>query len=170
VTGFSSPGFYFPYTLDGINNPAAGFTPDLHWVGDGATTPAAGTIWTFGSLANDYYLYPTIDHDPVPSEALESSLRGSSDGGSTWIMGTIMEVYEQGWDPLAIPDDGATRWYFATPVNMISAVIGLSQGTYSYVDTDYELDAVMQVPEPSGIVLAALGLIGLAAYVWRRKR
>lgn len=169
VTGVSNPGFFFPYTLDSINNPNAGFTPDFHWVADGGLTPSAGTIWTFAASANEYFVYPTIDHSPLPSEALESSIQGSFDGGSTWIQGTILEVYELGWDAVGVPDDGATRWSFNTPVNMVSMVVGLNQGTYSYGDGDYEIDAVMQtrVPEPSSYVLTLCGLAGLLA--WQRR-
>ena len=87
-----------------------------------------------------------------------------------WISGTIKEVFEQGWNAAAIPDDGVTRWSFSQPVNMISAIVGLSQASYSYGYTDYELDAVMQVPEPASVVLAGLAAASLLASRRRRKR
>lgn len=171
----SNPTVDYSYTTDGSTNAAAGFIPDYHFLGSAATTPAAGATWTFANLASEYYLYPTIDHTPLPFEALESSLWGSNDGGSTWMLGTVAEVYEQGWDAAGVPDDGATRWIFSSPVDMISVVVGLTQGVvgsplppYSYADGDYETDAVMQTPEPGTALLALIGvgLLGLA----RRRR
>lgn len=169
----------YNYSTDGSTNPTAGFFPDYHFLGSAGITPgsASSPIWTFSALASDYYLYPTIDHAPLPNEALESSLWGSNDGGSTWILGKVVEVYEQGWNSAGLPDDGATRWQFSTPVNMISAVVGLTQGVvgsplppYSYGDGDFEVDAVMQaIPEPQTYAMFIAGL-GLLGFVWQRKK
>ncbi len=176
TTFFSfNPTAGYSYSTDGSTNAAAGLFPDYHFLGSAGVTPGSvsSPIWTFAALASNYYLYPTIDHTPLPNEALESSLWGSSDGGSTWILGTVVEVYEQGWNLSGLPDDGATRWQFSSPVDMISAVVGLTQGVvgsplppYSYGDGDFEIDAVMQaVPEPEtyAMLLAGLGLLGFMA-------
>lgn len=113
----------------------------------------------------------------MPNEALESSLWGSGDGGSTWSLGTVAEVYEQGWDSAGVPDDGAMRWTFSSPVNTISVQVGLTHGAvgsplppYTYSDGDFETDAVMQAtPEPATASLLLIGaaLFGLA---WRRRQ
>ena len=165
----SNPTVDYSYTTDGSTNPTAGLSPDYHFLGSGGTTPTTSPIWTFAVKTSDYYLYPAIDHPPLPSEALESSLWGSNDGGATWTLGTVAEVYEQGWDAAGFPDDGATRWTFSSPVDLISAQMGLTQGVagsplppYSYGDGDFEIDAVMQVvPEPATLGLLGLGLIFL---------
>lgn len=178
VTGYVTTGFYntptvnYSYTFDSTN-PSSGFNPDFHWLGSGGTTPATGAIWTFGSLSSEYYRYTAIDHDPLPNEALESSLWGSNDGGSTWSLGTVVEVYEQGFSATAITDDGSARWKFSSPVNMIADVVGLTQGTYSHNDGDYETDAVMQaqtVPEPGTSALLACGAGLFVLWRWRRSR
>jgi hypothetical protein len=174
TTFFSNnPTVGYTYTTDGSTNPTAGLSPDYHFLGSAGTTPATSPIWTFAAKTSDYYLYPTTDHTPLPFEALESSLWGSNDGGSTWILGTVVEVYEQGWDAAGLPDDGATRWKFSSPVDLISAQMGLTQGVvgsslppYSYGDGDFETDAVMQVPEPASL----LTLAGGSLLVLRRRR
>jgi hypothetical protein len=171
----SNPTVDYSYTTDGSTNFAAGFTPDYHFLGSAGSTPQTGVIWTFAAQATEYYHYTTTDHTPLPFEALESSLWGSNDGGSTWSLGSIVEIYSQGWDAAGVPDDGATRWLFSSPVDMISNVVGLTQGVvgsplppYSYSDGDFETDAVMQVPEPSSALPLLVGA-GLLALAWRRR-
>jgi len=161
VTGYhTNPSIYTALTTPSPQGPLAGKLPDYHWVADGVASVGKSWIWNFGLTKTDYWLYPAIDHTPVPDEALEVTLWGSANGGSTWTPGKVVEVYELGWDPnpLVISDDGASRWSFGTPVNMITAVPGLSQGTYSYNGGgDYEIDAIMQTPEPAALALLGLG-------------
>ena len=173
----ASPNGYV-YSTDGSTNPTAGLFPDYHFLGSAGTVAGSSLspIWTFAAFSSEYYLYPTTDHTPIPNEALESSIWGSNNGGSTWIQGTVAEVYEQGWNAAGLPDDGATRWTFSSPVNIISAVVGLTQGAagsplppWSYGDGDFETDAVMQaVPEPSSIALVLCG--GTALLIGRLRR
>jgi hypothetical protein len=169
ATGYhTNPGVYTALTTPSPQGALAGRLPDYHWVADGVATVGQNWIWNFGLAKTDYWLYPAIDHTPVPDEALEVTLWGSPNGGSTWIQGKLVEVYELGWDPnpLVISDDGATRWSFGTAVNMITAVPGLAQGQYAYNGGgDYEVDAIMQTPEP-----ASLALVGLGGAVLLRRR
>jgi hypothetical protein len=161
ATGYhTNPTIYTALTTPSPQGPLAGRLPDYHWVADGTASVGQNWIWNFSFSKTDYWLYPAIDHTPVPDEALEVTLWGSPNGGSSWIQGKLVEVYELGWDPnlAVISDDGASRWSFGTAVNMITATPGLVQGTYAYNGGgDYEIDAIMQTPEPASLLMLAGG-------------
>ena len=176
ASGVGNSGYHYPpygytdFTQPSPQNANAGKVPDHHWVADGVSPGGVGTnfLWRFASLQTNYWMYPGIDHDPVPGEALEATLYGSNNGGSTWIKGTVVKVYEQGWDPATIPDDGVSEWFFGTPVDLITAVPGLTQNQYSFsLGNDYEIDAVMGTPEPASLMLLTAG--GLLAIKRRRR-
>src|SRR5438445_118508 len=108
-TGYHYPPFgYTDFTQPSPQGVLAGKVPDHHWVADGVSPGGVGTnfIWRFGATSTNYWLYPAIDHMPIPDEALEATLWGSNNGGSTWIQGRVVKVYELGWDPATVPDDG----------------------------------------------------------------
>jgi hypothetical protein len=168
-----NPTVDYSYLPDGSTNASAGITPDFHWIGSGATTPAASPWWRFGSLSKNYSLYETTDHAPLPDEGLEMTLWGSNDGGSTWNPGTLVKVYEMGWSATGVPDDGNSEWTFGVPVDLIAATAGLTQNLYSFNSgnpQDYEVDAIMQqqTPEPGSAVLLLVGAALLLA--WRKCR
>ncbi len=164
-------------------DPTNGELCDFRWVHEtsphpgGVVDPNDGTIWIFTNgpvpkFSQNFYLVPAIDHAPLYEESFETTLWGSNDGGSTWLLGTITDTYEQGFDATAIVDDGASRWHFPQAVNMISATWGLAQGTYSYFDLDTEIDCVTMdngttIPLPSA---GLLGLAGLGLVASRRGR
>jgi len=144
----------------------AGELRDFHWIpensGLGATDGSSGTMWDFGKkLSRQFILDPSIDHVPVPEEALETTLWGSNDGGATWILGTLDRLYAQGWHAGSIEDEPSSRWYFSSPVNLISATAGFTQGAYSYLSSDSEIDAVL--PVPGAGLLGAFGLAVVGA-------
>ena len=140
----------YDFTLPSPMGAAAGDTPDFHWIHEitGSRLPKYGTWWTFGSTCStEYILHPSIDHGPVPEEGLETTLYGSDDAGATWVLGTLVELYAKGWNAASIEDDPSSRWVFPKPVSMISAVQGLKQGTYEFIDGDTEIDAIC-LPDP----------------------
>ncbi|MBC7834553.1 MAG: hypothetical protein H7Y88_05570 [Phycisphaerales bacterium] len=177
LTPYSAP---YDYLGDGVAINAKGERPDFDWVhessgytADPAIAGAIGTHWTFGSFGSDFVLHPSIDHGPVPAEGLESTLYGSADGGATWILGVLTDLYAMGFDAASIEDDPSSLWHFSTPVSMISAIAGLAQGGYSYIDGDTEIDAICMVvvPLPTPLTLGGLGLASLAGMsVCRRRR
>ncbi len=156
---------------------AAGNTTDFHWVHEtsGAfAAPGAGTMWAFGGAsATDFILFPSIDHGPVVEESLETTLYGSSDGGTTWALGTITTLYALGFSAASPDDDTAFRWVFPSAVSLISATAGLAQGTYSFASFDTEIDAIAiastPIPEPGTLSLMGIGLGVLAFSVWRKR-
>jgi hypothetical protein len=159
----------YTYTTPATNPALSGDFVDYEWAHEsnsGPTSPANATVWRFGLLATDYLLVPSLDHGPVPFESLEATLWGSSDGGSTWIKGTLVEVYDQGMTA-AVTEDWTSRWVFSNPVSMVGATAGLIQNNYSYGDGDTEIDAVLAVPEPA--TLALMALCGLAVVRGRRR-
>ena len=126
-------------------------------------TYAAGTSVPFVTTAQiaaalgDADLLPLIDLDAlmVGSESILFSIRptpdGQFDGGEIWF-----------WDfanPATFLVHGGVTWDTA---NDVTKLLGSEN-----IDG---LEAVSAVPEPSSIVLAAFGLLGLIACRWRRKR
>ncbi len=165
----------YDYTQPSPMGADAGELRDFHWIhensGSGQTDGTAGTKWSFGNLFSyEFVLDPSIDHDPVPEEAIESTLWGSNDGGATWVLGTLDRLYAQGWDATSIEDEPSSHWTFSIPVNLVSATSGFSQGTYSYLSGDTEIDAVSMVnavPLPGAVMLGAMGL-GMVGLIRRR--
>jgi hypothetical protein len=151
----------YSYTTPATNPPLAGDFVDYEWTHEsnsGTTFPANGTVWQFRAPATDYLLVPSIDHDPIPNESLEATLWGSNDGGASWILGTLVEVYDLGMTP-AITEDWTSRWVFSSPVDQVRATAGLTQNQYAYGDGDTEIDAVLAVPEPATALLGLLSLL-----------
>jgi hypothetical protein len=164
ATGYMlNPLVDYSYTMPATNPALAGDFVDYEWVHEndsGPTSPANATVWRFAAPATDYLLVPAIDHAPVPFEAIEATLWGSSDGGATWIKGTLVEVYDLGMTP-AVTDDWTSRWVFSNPVHLVGATAGLAQNLYFYSDGDVEIDAVLAVPEPATLALLALGVLAV---------
>lgn len=156
----------------------------------GNDTPWNGTIFDLGGPANKAVVFPVIDHDPLPSEALEYTVYLTDKPNSTsladWHLATLAEVYLQGWqaDTTSLADGYTTVWTLASPSDTFRYVsvqgVG-SQALRPLFDTEDEIDAVAgltsqgggvgtvpSIPEPEtyALMLAGLGFAGFA----RRRR
>lgn len=123
---------------------------------DLATTPGQEYFLSFAFAAN-----PLPDDPSWPAPAIKvmeahwnTSLLGTfsqdSTGHTATVVGWIVHIY-------TVIGTGTDRLSFAS----------LTDGSAGPALDDVRLEPV---PEPSTFVLAALGLIGLAALVWRRRR
>lgn len=167
-TPFETASTGYDYTVPTGEGAPAGETTDFHWVHGGGgpyNDPATGVKYAWPISGLEFIVHPSIDHTPLPEESLEVMLWGSNDG-INWTLGTLVEVYEQGWSPDSIEDDGSSRWLFAQSYSLISMTSGLRQGSYDYGSDDCEVDAVTMLPTPGAAMLGVTGALVLT----RRRR
>jgi len=160
----------FAYTSGGVSFDAAGDTIDNTWVQTGNTVGNA--VWDLGVSAPKAAIFNTIDHDPLPLEAIESTVYLSNDQ-STWVQAVTERVWLEGFHPiLGIHWDGFV-YSVGTPDNShfryASIIWGGPGGLQS--DGDNEINGVMAlgldfnpvptVPEPSTLVLLGSALLAL---------
>lgn len=115
---------------------------DLHWVQD---KDDDFMVWDMGRAVKRVDVFPSIDHPPIPQEALEFTVYASTDPNppdSTpkWVVGTRTTIYEKGWNLEWIADDFASQWRFNGRYRYIAVHWG-GPGA-ELVDGDAEIDAV----------------------------
>jgi hypothetical protein len=120
----------------------AGNSVDLHWLQD---LDQDFMVWDMGRKAKRVDVFPSIDHLPIPQEALEFTVYASDDPNppdSTpkWVVGTRTTIYEKGWNLEWIADDFATQWRFDRKYRYIAVHWG-GPGA-ELADGDTEIDAV----------------------------
>jgi hypothetical protein len=174
LTGTGSYGYVQPSIL-GV--PGAGDFVDEHWLQTGNTIGAA--VWDLGAAAPKAAIFNTIDHGPLPGEAIESSVYLSNDL-VTWELAETQRVWLEGfmsntgilWDGFAYAvgtDDN-------DPFRYVSIIWGGPGALLS--DGDNEINGVLGLdinfnpipaPEPGTLALVGAGLAALGLIRRRRK-
>ncbi|MCR4288387.1 MAG: PEP-CTERM sorting domain-containing protein, partial [Deltaproteobacteria bacterium] len=162
----------------GVGN---GNARDFYWLHDQANwayidgvwggNPVNGLQFDLGGQANKVVVFPSIDHGPLPEEALEHTVYLSNDL-LAWTRATLETAYQEGWSPDPNIADGWVGVYSGAPSTTWRYASVVHGGASSLItDGDTEIDAVggltesgggVNVPEPATALLLGAGFAGLA--------
>ena len=167
----------FAYDRPGGTNETAGSSIDNLWVQTG--NGIGDAVWDLGAPSTKAAIFNTIDHGPLPQEAIEATVYLSNDQ-VTWTEAVTERVWLEGYElELGILWDGFTyavgtgtgdTFRYASIIwggpgalisdgdNEINGVLGL--------DSDFTPSAV---PVPAAVWLFGTALIGLIGFGKRRK-
>lgn len=162
---------FFNYSFSGTGAAVGGNSVDQHWIQTDGTI--GNTIWDLGFQATKAAVFNTIDHDPLPQEAIESTVYLSNDK-TTWIQAVTERVWLEGiyadhsvvWDGFVYAVGTGTNDTFR-----YASVIWGGPGALQ-ADGDNEINGVMglrgnftgngpTIPEPGVWSLMGIGLAGL---------
>ena len=92
----ASYGFGYGYDYAGVSALAAGSEVDNLWFQTSGTV--GQTVFELPFAAVKAAIFPTIDHGPLPDEAIESTAYLSNDR-VTWTQAVVQKVWLEGWNP-----------------------------------------------------------------------
>lgn len=170
----------YAYSYSGVGAAAGGNAIDQNWIQTNSTVGAS--IWDLGFDATKAAVFNTIDHGPLPNEAIESTVYLSNDL-VTWVEAVTERVWLEGiysdtsvvWDGFvyAVGTGTNNTFRYASVIwggpgalrrdgdNEINGIMGL-QGNFT--------PAPVGVPEPASLALMGLGLLGMAFSSRRKTR
>ncbi len=165
----------FAYTCTGNSTSLSGNTVDNLWFQ--SSSNIGDTIFDLGFQATKAAVFNSIDHGPLPQEAIESTVWLSNDMLS-WTQAVTERVWLEGFESNAgILWDGFT-YAVGTGTNDTFRYASTTWGGPGALisDGDDEINAIMglnsnftqDVPEPSILALFCAGIFGLG-FVRRRK-
>jgi hypothetical protein len=156
ATGSAPPNGY-GFSLDPISDTSAANFLDRRWLQASATP----VVWKLASPSNEVFVFPTIDHGPVPHEALETTVWGSNDPDAPfpdgWTLALPTKVYADGWIDVGADeesDDWASVWQFPDG-HSFQYVAGYANFSVlidpgGFLSDENEIDAVASAtPQPS---------------------
>jgi hypothetical protein len=159
-----------------VNRTQGASAIDEFWIQTGNTI--GGAVWDLGPGASTAVVFNTIDHGPLPGEAIESTVY-LSNNLTDWTQAVTQRVWLEGfmsntgilWDGFtyAVGTAGGQTFRYATVIHGGPGAL-ISDG-------DNEINGIMgatpdfeppNVPEPGTLGLLAAGLTVLAFYARKR--
>ncbi|TAJ94524.1 MAG: PEP-CTERM sorting domain-containing protein [Gammaproteobacteria bacterium] len=168
----------YDYSCSGSSAATHGNAIDNLWF---QTSGAVGeTVFDLGFSASKAAVFNSIDHGPLPGEAIESTVYLSNDL-STWTVAVVERVWLEGfmsntgilWDGFTYAVGTGTSATFR-----YASIIHGGSGALVH-DGDNEINGIMglksdytpvSVPEPASLVILAMGLLGLGFSGRNRKK